>query len=200
MLGWYAPSLTSDGEAGLGDWDSAYLAQLVKTGVSPRATVFGPMAEVVRVSLQHLSDTDVQAMAMYLKSLPHSGDKAARHERSQAPEAQAFLNLGNEVYLKHCVSCHGFAGKGLPPAYPPLDGNRALLMEEAANPIRVVLNGGFAPATAGNPRPYGMPPFAHTLSDMEVAAVVSFIRSAWSNNAPPIGSNDVDKYRRVPLD
>jgi mono/diheme cytochrome c family protein len=200
MLGWYAPSLTSDGEAGLGDWDTAHLAQLLKTGVSPRATVFGPMAEVVRESLQHLSDDDVQAMSLYLKTLPHTGGKAGRYERSRTPEAQAFLNLGNEVYLKHCVTCHGFAGKGLPPAYPPLDGNRALLMEEAANPIRIVLNGGFAPATAGNPRPYGMPPFAHTLSDMEVAAVVSFIRSAWSNNAPPINSNDVDKYRRVPLD
>ncbi|MRV72182.1 c-type cytochrome [Duganella sp. FT92W] len=200
MLGWYAPSLTSDGEAGLGDWDTAHLAQLLKTGVSPRATVFGPMAEVVRESLQHLSDDDVQAMAMYLKTLPHAGGKAKPYERMESPEAQAFINLGSEVYLKHCVQCHGFGGKGLPPAYPPLNGNRALLMEEAANPIRIVLNGGFAPATAGNPRPYGMPPFAHVLSDTEVAAVVSYIRAAWNNNAPPINGNDVDRYRRVPLD
>jgi mono/diheme cytochrome c family protein len=73
-------------------------------------------------------------------------------------------------------------------------------MEEAANPIRIVLNGGFAPATAGNPRPYGMPPFAHVLSDTEVAAVVSYIRAGWGNNAPPINGSDVDRYRRVPLD
>ncbi len=199
-LGWYAPSLTSDGEAGLGDWDTGHLAQLLKTGVSPRATVFGPMAEVVRESLQYLSDDDVQAMAVYLKTLPHTGGKAARHERDKSPEAQAFFNLGNDIYVKHCVQCHGYAGKGLPPAYPPLDGNRALLMNEAANPIRIVLNGGFAPATAGNPRPYGMPPFAHTLNDTEVAAVVSFIRANWSNNAPPVNGADVDKYRRVPLD
>jgi mono/diheme cytochrome c family protein len=200
MLGWYAPSLTSDGEAGLGDWDTAHLAQLLKTGVSPRATVFGPMAEVVRESLQYLSDGDVQAMAVYLKTLPHTGGKAEPYERSKTPEAQAFIDLGSNVYVKHCVQCHGFAGKGLPPAYPPLDGNRALLMEEAANPIRIVLNGGFAPATAGNPRPYGMPPFAHTLSDTEVAAVVSYIRATWSNNAPPVNGSDVDRYRRVPLD
>ncbi|MBY0239286.1 MAG: c-type cytochrome [Burkholderiaceae bacterium] len=200
VLGWYAPSLTSDGETGLGDWDTAHLAQLLKTGISPRATVFGPMAEVVRESLQHLSDDDVRAMAVYLKTLPPASAKAAPYERSQSPEARAFLDFGAQVYATHCVTCHGDGGKGLPPAYPPLDGNRALLMREAANPIRIVLNGGFAPATSGNPRPYGMPPFAHALSDTEVAAVVSYIRSAWGNNAPPVNGSDVDRYRRVPLD
>lgn len=200
MLGWYAPSLTSDGEAGLGDWDTSHLTQLLKTGMSPRATVFGPMAEVVRASLQHMTEADVQAMSVYLKTLPHTGGKAPEYERSKSMESIAFINAGAAIYVKYCAECHGLHGKGLPPAYPPLDGNRALLMEEAVNPIRIVLNGGFAPATEGNPRPYGMPPFAHTLSDTEVAAVVSYLRASWGNNAPPINGADVNKYRTVPLD
>ena len=88
----------------------------------------------------------------------------------------------------------------MPPAYPPLAGNRALTMEQAVNPIRIVLNGGFAPGTAGNPRPYSMPPFGHVLNDTEVAQVVSYLRSAWGNNAPPVSSVDVNRYRAVPLD
>ena len=49
---------------------------------------------------------------------------------------------------------------GMPPDYPPLAGNQSIQMESAVNPIRMVLNGGFPPGTAGNPMPYGMPPFA----------------------------------------
>ena len=64
----------------------------------------------------------------------------------------------------------------------------------------LVLNGGFAPGTAGNPRPYGMPPFSHALNDVEVAQVVSYLRSAWGNNAPPVESTTVNRYRNVPLE
>lgn len=200
VLGWYAPALTSDAEAGLGDWAVGDIAQLLHTGVSPRATVFGPMAEVVRESLQHLSADDVQAMAVYLKSLPRTGATAPPYERSNAPQAVAFLQAGARLYDKHCAECHGADGRGAPPAYPPLAGNRALTMQDAANPIRLVLNGGFPPGTRGNPRPYGMPPFSHTLNDVEVAQVVSYLRSAWGNNAAPVTSADVNRYRSVPLE
>ncbi|MGO4380890.1 c-type cytochrome [Pseudoduganella sp. RAF53_2] len=200
VLGWYAPSLTSDAEAGLGNWQVEHISDLLKTGVSPRATVFGPMAEVVRESLQHLSDDDVHAMAVYLKSLPAENDGKPQYERSKEAEAIAYLAAGEKIYRNMCMDCHGEKGEGNAPHYPPLSGNRALTMDVAVNPIRIVLNGGFAPGTAGNPRPYGMPPFSHALSDMEVAQVVSYLRSAWGNNAPPVNSTDVNRYRNVPLD
>ncbi|HEV7802931.1 MAG TPA: c-type cytochrome, partial [Burkholderiales bacterium] len=57
--------------------------------------------------------------------------------------------------------------------------------------VRVVLSGGFLPATAGNPRPYGMPPFSHRLDDAEIAALVSFIRNAWGNSAEPVSQLQV---------
>jgi mono/diheme cytochrome c family protein len=98
------------------------------------------------------------------------------------------------------VECHGAGGLGQPPHYPPLAGNGALNLEQAVNPIRIVLNGGFAPATAGNPRPYGMPPFGHVLNDTEVAQLVSYVRSAWGNHAAPVTATEVNRYRAVPLD
>ena len=199
VLGWYAPSLTSDGEAGLGEWQARHVEALLKTGASPRATVFGPMAEVVQASLQHLDDADIGAMTTYLRALPAAGERSD-YERDKSAEAQAFRDAGAKLYQTHCVDCHGADGEGHPPGYPPLSGNRALTMTEAVNPIRIVLNGGFAPGTAGNPRPYGMPPFGHVLSDAEVAQVVSYLRGSWNNNAPPVTSIDVNKYRAVPLD
>ncbi|MGZ3181351.1 MAG: c-type cytochrome [Telluria sp.] len=198
MLGWYAPSLTSDREAGLGSWDEAHIAQLLKSGVSPRATVFGPMAEVVRASLQYLGDDDAAAMAAYLKALPAEPGDAP--ERLQGPQVDALVSAGKKIYEKHCVDCHGADGKGLPPAYPPLAGNRALTMDASVNAIRVVLNGGFPPGTAGNPRPYGMPPYGPVLDDGEVAAVVSYLRASWGNQASPVRPEDVNRYRGVPLD
>jgi mono/diheme cytochrome c family protein len=56
MQNWYAPSLTSNREAGLGDWSLKDITDLLKTGVSARGVVYGPMAEVVHNSLQYLTD------------------------------------------------------------------------------------------------------------------------------------------------
>jgi mono/diheme cytochrome c family protein len=88
----------------------------------------------------------------------------------------------------------------MPPDYPPLAGNQSIQMESAVNPIRMVLNGGFPPGTAGNPMPYGMPPFAQSLSDDEAAAVVTYIRGAWGNQGSAVSSRQADELRKAPLD
>ena len=84
--------------------------------------------------------------------------------------------------------------------YPALNGNSSVTEPTGINASRVVLLGGFAPLTAANPRPYSMPPFAQQLSDAEVAAVVSYIRQAWSNHAPVVRGREISKYRHTPLD
>jgi hypothetical protein len=73
-------------EAGLGDWSIDEIADLLRTGVSHRGAVYGPMAEVVYNSLQYLNDADVRAMAVYLKSLGRARRRRPRNPRS-APEA-----------------------------------------------------------------------------------------------------------------
>lgn len=195
-LGWYAPSLTSSAEAGLGTWSEAHIVQLLGTGVAPGASVTGPMAEVVVQSLQHMTKDDLGAMAAYLKSLP----AGSSGERPAAPRpSEQTMRAGEQLYGQHCATCHGERGEGKGP-YPTLAGNRALALSEPVNAIRVVLNGGFAPGTQGNPRPYGMPPFGHVLGDAEVAALVSFLRASWGNSAAPVSSAEVNRYRSVPLD
>ena len=201
LQGWYAPSLTSDTEAGLGSWDRQHIVALLGTGISPRATVFGPMAVVVGNSLQHLNEGDVGAMATYLQSLPQTispyVDSAFAVEQG---DVTATLQLGTKLYGDQCASCHRADGRGMPPAYPPLAGNRALTMASPVNPIRMILNGGFPPGTHGNPRPYGMPPFGPLLSDAEVAAVTSYIRQSWGNKASLVAPTTVSRYRSIPLE
>src|SRR5262249_54073614 len=63
---WHVPSLSSNREGGLGNWDIKDITDLLQAGVSRRGTVSGPMAGVVYDSLQYLSDEDVRAMAVYL--------------------------------------------------------------------------------------------------------------------------------------
>jgi mono/diheme cytochrome c family protein len=71
--------------------------------------------------------------------------------------------------------------------------------QSAVNPIRMVLNGGFPPQTAGNSRPYGMPPFAQILSDEQIAAVVTYIRVAWGNHGQSVTSIEVNQLRTAAL-
>lgn len=192
MQGWYAPSLANSVEAGVADWPVEHVAQLLQTGVSPRGSVMGPMAEVVFRSTQHLSDADLQAMAVFLKSLP----QAELRRRGEAEPLEADVRqLGERVYTERCAGCHGKQGEGAPGAYVALAGNRAVTLPAATNVLRVVFNGGFPPATAGNPRPYGMPPFGHELNDAEFAAVISYIRNAWGNQAPPVSALEVLRAR-----
>jgi mono/diheme cytochrome c family protein len=63
------------------------------------------------------------------------------------------------------------------------------------NLVQVVLHGGYPPATAGNPQPFGMPPYMLTLSDKDIASVLSFVRNAWGNQAADVTAVDVNRTR-----
>ena len=189
---WYAPALTSSTEAGIAHWPQEDVVALLQTGLSPQASVMGPMAEVVFNSTQHLTTADVQAMAVYLQSLPQEPPRAVAQAPAAGPQV---MQKGAKVYEQQCVQCHGAAGEGLPGAFPALAGNRAVNLAQPVNVVQAVLHGGYLPATAGNPRPFGMPPFSHVLDDAEVAAVVSFIRASWGNNAAPVTAMDIYQHR-----
>jgi mono/diheme cytochrome c family protein len=182
MHNWYAPPIAG--------WDATHVASLLTSGVSPRATAMGPMAEVVYRSTQHLSAEDARAIAAYVHS--SSARSASAAERRPNPNT---LQRGAALYGEHCAECHGDKGEGALPAYPALAGNPGMNAAVAANGIKTILNGGYAPATKGNPRPYGMPPFFSKLNDAEVAAVLTYIRASWGNTGGPVSSADVERYR-----
>lgn len=191
--GWYAPSLADDHEAGVARWKPKDVVRLLQTGQGPGATVSGPMAEVVYGSTQHWSETDLRALAVFLQALPAA---PARAPREVPPAQPAVLAQGGRIYEQQCAQCHGDAGQGAPGAYPALAGNRAVVMEPIQNLVSIVHGGGFAPATAGNPRPWGMPPFAHLLTDAETAAVLTYIRQSWGNRAPAVSELQVLRHGR----
>jgi mono/diheme cytochrome c family protein len=193
---WYAPSLTSNREAGLGNWEIQDIADLLQVGASKRGTVYGPMAEVVNNSLQYLSDADARAMAVYLKALPPRDSEPPPTSQARLVDPSV-MELGRKVYAKECAVCHGDEGKGQAPAFPPLAGNQSITMASPVNSIRMVLNGGYAPGTRKNPRPYGMPPFSHVLDDAEIAAVVTYVRVAWNNNGTPVTPAQANELRKL---
>ena len=152
------------------------------------------MAEVVARSTQFLSEDDLAAMAAYLGSLPDRRPTLEPRDRD-GDAAAVPSEAGARLYTTHCAACHGdrrrrrrrrvsgarrqSRGRDAPPA----------------NLVHMVLRGGFAPTTPGNPRPYGMPPFATVLSDEQVGQVLSHLRASWGHRAPQVSTLDVSRYR-----
>jgi mono/diheme cytochrome c family protein len=204
VLKWYAPSLFSPHEAGLQEWSDAEIVTLLGSGqvvgttpTSHTAAAAGPMAEVVYNSLQIASPSDLEAMAAYLKTLPRM-DTAS----SSAPALAAGVgdyDSGRAIYARHCADCHGADGEGHEPVGPPLAGNRAVTLPLATNAIRLLLFGGFPPGTRENPHPFGMPPYYPSLTDAELAAVLTYVRTSWGNSASPVSASQVADNRGSPL-
>ena len=195
-LDWYAPDLSTQNGGGLAGWQAQDIVDLLKTGQSAKGTAFGPMADVVRLSTQHLTDTDLKAVASYLQSLPPRTPVVSATPFTRAADTER----SGKLYAKHCAACHGMDGNGVAGVYPPLNGNTSVTEPTGINAIRSVLLGGFAPATAGNPMPYSMPPFAPQLNDDDVAAVVTYIRQSWSNQAGVVQPGEVRTYRHTPVE
>ena len=181
---WYAPALNAPDQAGVADWAPEQIVALLKNGTSARGSVMGPMADVVWGSTQHLSSVDLEAIAQYLKQLPQEAPPPA--PPGPLARDRAVMARGAAIYDQRCAYCHGEKGEGATGAYPPLAGNRSVNMESAANLVQILRHGGYLPATAGNPRPYGMPPFGHVLDDQDIAAVLTYVRGSWGNDAPSV--------------
>jgi mono/diheme cytochrome c family protein len=103
----------------------------------------------------------------------------------------ASANDGGRIYLKNCSSCHQADGQGVVGAFPPLAGNP----EVTGNPLRTiaVVKFGFSGKTRVEGREYNgtMPAWGQLISDDDIAAVVSYIRAAWHNDAKPVSLADV---------
>lgn len=194
---WYAPDLSMQANGGLQGWNRQDIIDVLKTGQASKGAAIGPMADVVAHSTQHLHDDDLQAIADYLLSLSARSTLAVVRASF---DGKSLADRGHAIYEEHCADCHGKDGAGVAGVYPALDGNASVVEPTGVNATRIVLLGGFPPVTIGNPRPYSMPPYAQQLSDADVAAVVTYIRQAWSNHAAAVQERDVAVYRHTPID
>lgn len=188
---WLAPNLTGDRRSGLGNWSADEIVEYLQTGRNARALASGPMAEVVEVSTSKLHEADLHAIAAYLKDLP-AGGRDVQATKSD-PEV---LKAGEAIFVDACTACHQASGEALARVFAPLKGSAIVQSENPVSVIRVILKGSRAATTDRQPAPFAMPAFDWKLSDDQVAAVATYIRSAWENEAPTVMARDVRKLRR----
>jgi len=200
VLNWYAPDLTRDAESGIASTPLPEIVRLLRTGATMNAQANGPMGEVVQHSLQHLTQADLQAMAVYLQSRAQSTTQTQLAENKPSRITLQVANQGAKVYERQCLQCHGEQGAGIKTAsgdvaYPALAGNRAVLLKDPTNLVQLVLYGGYGPVTAGHPRPFGMPPAVLELDDRDIAAVLTHLRTQWGNQAGEVTPLQVNRIR-----
>jgi len=177
---WFAPNISS-GLDGIGDWSDAELVGFLKTGSSKtKGEAFGPMAEVVHESLAKLADSDIRAIAAYLK---HSAAQPKTDTDPVAENASA-RRAAATLYVENCQQCHKAKGVGIDGAVPALAGSGAVQAAEPHDVIQAIVHGLKTEDGTGV-----MPSFAAQLSDRQIAAITNYVRTSWGNrgvaNATP---------------
>lgn len=182
---WFALNLTGDLRRGIGKFSDTQLVAFLKRGaVKGKTTAVGPMREVVHNSLSYLTDDDLMAIAVYLKSQP------ARGKPSPAVSSFKPNDKAARLYLDHCAPCHQAKGVGMPGAIPPLAGNPVVLAPDPSDVLSVVLGG--VPARGGY---MAMPSFASLRND-DIASIANYVRTSWGNTASqPVRADNVQAIR-----
>ncbi|HEY5043698.1 MAG TPA: cytochrome c [Verrucomicrobiae bacterium] len=112
--------------------------------------------------------------------------------------AAATLAQGKKVYETYCGICHGPDGQGKPATAPPLAGSEWVNAGGIHRLTEIPLAGLNGPIKVkGQPMTFasGMVPIGAALSDAELAAVLTYIRSAWGNKAGEVTADDVKTIR-----
>jgi mono/diheme cytochrome c family protein len=150
------------------------------------------MSETVHLSTSQMHEEDLKAIAVYLK------DQPAPHAQSATSKPDdAVMKRGSQIYADECSGCHTASGKGSPRMFPSLNGSAAVQQRDPTSLLHVVLRGARSAGTDKAPTAPAMPAFEWILKDDEVAAVVTYIRNAWGNSAPPVTAGDVGKTRKA---
>lgn len=191
LQGWFAPDITGNAQSGIGKWSEADLVEYLKTGVNAHSIASGPMAEAVENSTSQMTDPDLKAVAVYLKSL-ESGAAGAQ----VAKPDQARMVTGEAIYKDNCSACHGGDGAGAGVLFPPLAGNSIVAQGSSETLARLVLAGSQAAHTDHAPTTPAMPSLGWRLSDQQIADVLTYVRNSWSNTAPAVAAGDVSAVRK----
>jgi mono/diheme cytochrome c family protein len=101
--------------------------------------------------------------------------------------SQGNAPAGQALFEDRCADCHRVSGEGLPPTFPALKGS-ALVQGDPAKAIDTVLNGRKGLST--------MPAWKDILSDQELAAILTYVRAAWGNQAGPVTAEQVAARRK----
>ncbi len=186
--GWEAPPLTSLSHAPI-PWSEDELYAYLRTGESRfHGVAAGPMAPVVK-ELAALPDEDIRAMAVYLGSFqqnaigkPAQDALAAKLETSTGPRVASASSMGARLYEGACAVCHAVGGAVLFGSRPSLALNSNLHGGVPDNLVQVILHGIASPASSELGY---MPAFKDSLTDDQLAELVSYLRQQFAPDKPP---------------
>jgi|SRR5215472_2881482 len=189
--GWFAPRLDAAERSGLQSWKVDDIVAYLQSGRNQKSHAGGPMADVVASSTSKMSDADVHAIAVYLKSLPPGPS-----EPVVSPPPESAMASGKEIYDHYCIACHEADGSSSPGVYPPLNGNALLQSADPSSTLRIILDGAQTMTTPRAPNTGHMPAYARDLNDREIADVTNYIRNSFGNAAPQVTAGQVKKARQ----
>ncbi|MEJ8570713.1 cytochrome c [Microbaculum marinum] len=186
---WFAPNIRGGENGGIADWDRDDIVAFLRDGRARHTAPMQRMGEVVAMSTQHLSEKDLQAVAIYLKTL----DDGPREEQDLA-EADR-LEIGEGIYFDNCAACHAADRSGVPYFFAPLTTSNKVLAEDPSTAIRIILGGARAQPTEAVPSVLAMPPFAWKLTDEQIADLLTYLRQSGARKAAPVSASEVVDMR-----
>lgn len=127
------------------------------------------------------------------------GEKKPAGDTGQVAAATTAVD-GAQIYQR-CQTCHQATGEGIPGTYPPLAGSEFANAANVEIPIRIVMNGISGPITVKGQQFSGlMPPYGVgiEMSNEEIAAVLTYVRSSWGNKSSAVTPDDVAKVKATP--
>lgn len=204
--GWYAPNITSHAVSGIGGWSQeelvAYMSGKPVPGKGPAA---GPMAEAVDHSLKHLSPQDLNAIAVYIKSVPAVDDGSLKQaadsfgKQTDALDTLRGVDLpkeynmmtGAQLYDAYCASCHQAQGQGTEGGgLPALFNNTSLGHANSNNLVQVLLHG-----IERHGADTVMPGFAHELTDTQITTLGNYLLTNYGNPQAKVTQSQVAQLR-----
>ncbi len=152
--------------------DSWFKAEEVGTYRGQCAELCGKEHGFMPIVVQVVSKDDY---ANWIKTRKNEA-AAAGDDPAKVWDLKDLVARGATVYAANCVACHQATGKGAPPAFPPLDGSKVVNGPKLAQ-IHTVLNG-----VERDGKPTAMIAWGKSLSDTDIAAVITYTRNSWGNH------------------
>lgn len=205
---WLAPNITSDERSGIGTWSTEEIATYLKTGrVHGKAQAAGAMAEAIDNSLKHLTDEDLDAMAVYLKSVPAvRGQDQAKSVYAWGAPADELASIrgkplpedpnqmtGAQLYDAECASCHQARGEGSR-GLPSLFHNSGVGRLDTNNLVMVILDG-IHRGPINDASGTLMPAYRDTLSNTQIATLGTYLVYHFGNPDAKVTADQVAKLK-----
>ena len=183
------PPLAANGDIGAAD--TANLILTVLNGRSGPIQVNGKTySGTMPAWKDQLSNDDIAAVLTYIRSAWSNHGAAVSAAQIAAARNPTALS-GGQIFAAKCAACHQPNGQGTS-AYPPLNGNPHVLSADPTEMIATIVNGRSGPLTVNGATYNGrMPTWKGQLSDADIAAVATYVRSAWANKAAGVTEQQV---------